>query len=222
LQYWAFVARTADPLIKRDVLDQVVRYLADHGIGQLSLRPMALALSMSPHRLLHHLGPKDEMVGLALMRAIAIQEDVRDAWFIEQPNISQTELLRLWWAWLSGDQANLNLVRLGLEAAALDATVTGLAREVRAKQVGVWRIEIEERLILNGLSPQDAEIEASIVKAVFTGLVIDLMASGDTVRLTAALDRYLDELEQRLPVGAVRPASVGVESVDEGSVHECL
>ena len=192
------MARAPDPVLKQELLDQVVRYLAGHGLGLLSLRPMAEALGMSPHRLVHHFGPKDELVAAALARAIALQEEVRAGWLAGEPDVSQPDLLRQWWRWLSADAANLALVRLGLEAAALDATVTGLPVEVRAEQIGVWRTEIESRLVAAGLPRADAAIEASIVKATFTGLVIDLMASGDRKRLGRALEVYLCGLERRI------------------------
>lgn len=192
------MARAPDPLLKQALLDQVVRYLAGHGLGLLSLRPMAMTLGMSPHRLVHHFGPKDELVAAALARAVTLQEEVRAGWLAEEPDITQPDLLRRWWAWLSADAANLALVRLGLEAAALDATVTGLPTEVRAQQVGVWRTEIEARLVAAGLPLVDAAIDASVVKATFTGLVIDLMASGDRDRLGQALERFLGALERRI------------------------
>lgn len=201
------MARAPDPVLKRTLLDQVVRYLADQGLGLVSLRPMAQALGMSPHRLVHHFGPKDEMIAAALDRAVSIQEEVRAGWLAEDPDLSQPDLLRRWWRWLSADPANLALVRLGLEAAALDATVTGLPNEVRAQQVGVWRTEIESRLVAAGLPRDEAAVQASIVKATFTGLVIDLMASGDRRRLGEALEVFLADLERR------------IDSVRHGAAH---
>jgi AcrR family transcriptional regulator len=198
------VARTPDPVLKRKLLDQVVRYLADHGLGHLSLRPMAQALGMSPHRLMHHFGPKDEMVATALARATDIQEEVQEEWFVLDPSMTQPQLLRRWWYWLAGDASNLALVRLGLEAATLDATVTSLPMEVRAEQIGVWRTEIESRFVAAGLPRKVAAVEASIAKATFTGLVVDLMGSGEADRLTEALESYLEVLEQRLRTLAQR------------------
>ena len=40
----SLVARTPDPALKQELLDKVVGYLAVHGIGMLSLGPMAEAL----------------------------------------------------------------------------------------------------------------------------------------------------------------------------------
>jgi mannose-6-phosphate isomerase-like protein (cupin superfamily) len=192
------MARPSDPALKRALLDQVVGYLGEHGLGMVSLRPMAAALAVSTNRLVHHLGSKDELIAASLDRAIEIQEDVRSAWLDHDPDLSQPELLRQWWRWINAAPANLALVRLGLEAVTIDATASGIAGEVRAQQVGVWRSSIEERLVKDGLSRHEAEIEASIAKGVFTGLVVDLLASGDVDRLGRALDGYLVGLEQRL------------------------
>ena len=57
-------------------------------------------------------------------------------WLRRQPELSMTELLRRWWRWINASPANLALVRLGIEAAALDATVSGLPGDVRADQIG--------------------------------------------------------------------------------------
>ena len=168
---------------------------------------MALALGMSPHRLMHHFGPKDEMVATALARATDIQEEVQAEWFAEDPSMTQPAVFRRWWYWLASDASNLALVRLGLEAATLDATVTSLPMEVRAEQIGVWRTEIESRFVAAGIPRRIATIEASIAKATFTGLVVDLMASGESDRLTEALDAYLPALEQRIAALAAAAAA---------------
>jgi AcrR family transcriptional regulator len=192
------VARTPDPVLKRELLDQVVRYLADHSIGLLSLNPMAESLGMSRHRLNHHFGQRDELIATALRRAIEMQEEVEAQWFVELPSIRQDELFRRWWKWLTASPENLALVRLGLEAATLDAAVTGVSVATRADQIGVWRSEIEGRLVAAGVPRKAASIEATMAKAVFTGLVVDLMASGETKRLTAALDEFLIRFAERV------------------------
>jgi AcrR family transcriptional regulator len=200
------MARTPDPALKRAILDQVVAYLAEHGLGLLSLRPMAAALGMSTNRLVHHFGTKDQLIATALERATEIQVEVRAKWLADEPEITQPDLLRHWWEWLNESPANLALVRLGIEAVAIDATVTGLAVEVRAQQIGLWRTEIEQRLSRAGLPREEAEVEASALKAVFTGLVIDLLASGDRRRLTQALELTLRRIEARIAEANPEPA----------------
>jgi AcrR family transcriptional regulator len=192
------VARTADPVLKQELLDQVVRYLADHGIGMLSLNPMAVALGMSRHRLNHHFGQRDELIDAALRRATEMQEELQAEWFVDEPNMTQPELFRRWWKWVIDSPSNLALVRLGLEAATLDATVTGVSIAIRADQIGVWRTKIERRLMAAGIPGPVAAVEATNAKAMFTGLLVDLMASGETQRLTKALNDYLEQFEHRI------------------------
>ncbi len=185
------MARTPDLEMKRELLDRVVAYLAEHGLGDMSLRPMAKALETSPNRLVHHFGSKQELLTTALKQAMKIQEDVRDGWLKRQPDMSKTAELRKWWKWLNDSPANLALTRLGLEAVTLEATHTGLSGDVRAEQIGVWREQIEQRFVSEGLPPGVANIEASLLKGTFTGLIVDLMATGDKARLTKALEQAL-------------------------------
>jgi AcrR family transcriptional regulator len=191
------VARPPDPALKERLLDEVVAYLAANGLGLLSLRPLAAALNTSTNRLVHHFGTKEELIDAALARALAIQESVQNKWLADDPNISEANLLRRWWSWICASPQNMAIVRLGLEAAALDATLTGISSTVREQQIGVWRTLIERRLRTEGLSADDAALEASMLKATFTGLSIDLMATGDRTRLGAALEETLVRLERR-------------------------
>jgi len=192
------VPRTPDPQLKSDLLDRVVDYLADQGLAQTTLRPMAAALDVSINRLMHHFGSKDELITLALARAIDRQIDVQRVWLQRSPRLTQVELYRRWWKWLCANPRNLALVRLNYEAATLEPIVTGLAGDVRADQIGVWRHDVERRLVSEGLKPERAALEASLIKATFTGLAMDLFATGDTRRLTKALDTWLTRLTLEL------------------------
>ena len=189
------MARTPDMEMKRVLLDQVVAYLAEHGLGDVSLRPMAAALGTSPNRLVHHFGSKQELLTAALKQATKIQETVRDGWLRRQPDMNKTTELRKWWKWLNESPANLALTRLGLEAVTLEATHTGLSGDIRAEQIGVWREQIEQRLISQGVPKATAVLEASLLKGMFTGLLVDLMATGDKPRLTRALEQGLRRAE---------------------------
>jgi len=189
------MARTPDLEMKRELLDRVVAYLAEHGLGDMSLRPMAAALGTSPNRLVHHFGSKQDLLTAALKQATKIQEDVRDGWLKRQPDMTKTTELRKWWKWLNESPANLALTRLGLEAVTLEATHTGLSGDVRAEQIGVWRELIEHSLIGIGVPPSIANVEASLLKGMFTGLILDLIATGDKVRLTKALEVGLTRTE---------------------------
>jgi AcrR family transcriptional regulator len=195
------MARTPDLEMKRELLNRIVAYLAEHGLGDMSLRPMAAALGTSPNRLVHHFGSKQDLLAAALTHATRIQEAVRDQWLARHPDLSKTEELRKWWRWLNASPSNLALTRLGLEAATLAATRTGLSGAVRAEQIGVWREQIEQKLVQQGMPKQVAVLEASLLKGVFTGLIVDLMATGDKQRLTRALELALKRTEAVISEG---------------------
>lgn len=188
------MARTPDLERRQELLDRIVLYLADHGLAQVTLRPMAAALNVSINRLVHHFGSKEELVSTALQRAIDLQIEVQNGWFERNPNLSLVDLYRRWWRWINESEQNLALVRLNYEAAALDTKITGLAGSVRADQIGVWRHDAEVNLGRVVSSPQRAALEASLAKATFTGLVMDLLATGDRRRLNGVFAEFLTRL----------------------------
>lgn len=190
------MARTPDLERRQELLDRIVEYLAQNGVAQATLRPMAASLGVSINRLVHHFGSKEELLTAALARSIERQIALQDMWLSRSPRLTQAELYRKWWRWMNASTANLALVRLNYEAATLDTNVTGLAGEVRADQIGVWRHDIELRLEGEGMPRGRAEEEASLIKATFTGLVMDLFATGDKRRLTRAMDVFLARLTE--------------------------
>jgi AcrR family transcriptional regulator len=199
------MARTPDLERRQELLDRIVLYLAEHGLAQATLRPMAAALDVSINRLVHHFGSKDELITTALTRAIDQQIAVQQKWLARQPDLTMTELYGKWWKWMTASRANLSLVRLNYEAAALDTSVTGLAGNVRADQIGVWRQDVEQRLLKEGLPPECAALEASLMKATFTGLIMDLFATGDKRRLTPVVAEWLDRQRGVVDRMVVRP-----------------
>lgn len=192
------MARTPDLERRQELLDRIVVYLAEHGLAQATLRPMAAALDVSINRLVHHFGSKDELIATALARSIEQQIEVEEAWLARRPNMGPVEYYRRWWKWINASPANLALVRLNYEAAALSPEVTGLAGDVRADQIGVWRHDIEQRLRAEGMAADQVELEASLMKAMFSGLVMDLLATGDRRRLNHACEAWLERLSQRI------------------------
>lgn len=190
------MARMVDVERRAALLDDVVSYLGDHGLASVSLRPMAAEIGVSVNSLMHHFGSKDDLIIAALRRSGRIQQDVEERWLRRKPGLSQADLLRAWWRWITSSPQNLAIARLGIEAAAMEATLGGLPRQVRGEQIGLWRSNIEHRLIAEGVPRETAVIEASLTKAMFTGLVVDLLAAGQKARLTRSLEVGLARLEQ--------------------------
>jgi AcrR family transcriptional regulator len=188
------MARTPDLERRQELLDRIVVYLAENGLAQATLRPMAASLDVSINRLVHHFGSKEELLAAALQRSIDQQIEVQDGWLARNPRLTMAEVYRKWWRWINESPANAALVRLNYEAAALDTKVTGLAGEFRADQIGVWRHAAEQRLEHDGVPHDRAVMEASLSKATFTGLVMDLVATGDRRRLNKVFEQFLERL----------------------------
>ena len=197
------MARTPDLERRQELLDRIVVYLAENGLAQATLRPMAAALDVSINRLVHHGGAKEELITAALNRAIEQQMDVERAWLRRNPQMTVVEYYRKWWKWINARPDHLALVRLNYEAAALDTSVTGLAGEVRADQIGVWRRDIAQRMLIEGVPADRVEVEAGLTKAMFSGLIMDLIATGERKRLTLACEEWLSRLS--VVIGAAGP-----------------
>ena len=136
-----------------------------------------------------------------MQRAIDLQIEVQDGWLARNPRLSMVEIYGKWWKWINESPAHLAAIRLNYEAAALDPKVTGLTGDVRADQIGVWRHDVEKRLEADGLPHERAALEASLAKATFTGLVMDLFATGDHRRLNKVFAVFVDRLAAVVDAG---------------------
>lgn len=192
------MARTPDLERRQELLDRIVDYLADNGLSQATLRPMAGALGVSINRLVHHFGSKDELLAAAMSRAMDQQLEVQAGWLHRAPRLTMVDLYRRWWRWINESPRHLALVRLNYEAAALDPKVTGLSGDLRADQIGAWRHVAATHLERDGLDRDSAAMEASLAKATFTGLVMDLVATGDRVRLNRSFQEFIRRLAARV------------------------
>lgn len=190
------MARLVDFTRRRALLDRVVVYLGQHGLVDVSFRPMAKSLGVSVNALVHHFGTKDDLLAAALHRSGQLQQDLERRWRERRPGMTQVDLLRAWWKWITASPENLAIARLGIEAVALERNLDGVSRVNRGQQIEYWRLNLERGLIADGVPAHIASVEATLGKAMFTGLVVDLIASGQKARLTRALEAYLARLEQ--------------------------
>lgn len=189
------MARPVDVLRRTTLLDAVVAYLGRHGLAEASFRPMAKALGVSVNALVHHFGTKEALLAAAIRRSGEIQRAVEEEWRAEQPDLALPDLLRRWWQWSTASPDQLALVRLGIEAATLEYALDDLRRDQRGQQIEYWRHAFEDGLIDAGVPADIAVDEATIVKAVFTGLIVDLIASGHQARIDRAFDRFVQQVE---------------------------
>ena len=184
--------RKPDPERRPEILDQIVEYIADNGIADLSLRPLAKALGQSTFVLTYHFGDKDGLVAAALEHFEDKQRALLVSWtgWTEEHGLGET--IRRFWRWMLTER-NVRLLRVGFEIASSGA-VSSFAPKVSADWVDFMAAFFQQQ----GMRRRDARREATIHVATINGLLLDYMATGDRKRVDDALDHYARRMDVRV------------------------
>ncbi|MFE7404766.1 TetR/AcrR family transcriptional regulator [Isoptericola sp. NPDC057559] len=193
------MTRQAPPPSPRraELLEAAYRYTLEHGLADISLRPLAAAVGSSPRVLILLFGSKDGLVRALLARAredemgilgrLGAAGDGADARGL-------TDAAGHVWDWLA-DPAHRPLLRLWAESYARSLVATegadgpwhGFARATVEDWLGVLagHQPPAERGSAGGLARRTA------VLALLRGALLDLLATGDDARVTAAVRSQL-------------------------------
>jgi len=171
---------------EQELLERAYEYSLSHGLADLSLRPLASAIGSSPRVLLFLFGSKDGLIRALLARARSDELDLLrqiDSQYDEPPGLSV--VARELWTWLAAPERR-PLMAFWVEA---------YGRSLVAPE-GPWaefgRSTVEDWLELLKASQPDATQERRTgVLAMLRGALIDLLATGDQDRTTAAVEAYL-------------------------------
>ncbi|MFN0090470.1 MAG: TetR/AcrR family transcriptional regulator [Acidimicrobiales bacterium] len=193
------MGRRPNPQRKQDLLEEIVEYLGEHGIGDLSLRPLAKKLGTSTYTLTYQFGSKDGLLIDAVSHAEARQVATVRAWVAETPDISATQLLRRYWAWFVEDE-NLRLVRMLIEAATLARSQPDVFGEIGNRVVSDWIELLSDRLTPHLGDAAEARRLATQVYATVVGLQFDLIATADAERVERAFDELCRAVDERTGV----------------------
>ncbi len=200
------MGRRPNPQRKQDLLDEIVVYLGEHGIGDLSLRPLAKWLGTSTYTLTYQFGSKDQLVSAAVHHALELRRRSVDELAGAEGATVPAELVRRLWRW-STHPPNLRLVRMLLEATTLahsqPALFGDVGRHVVTGGVGMLRSALEGA----GVEPTVAHRRATAAYATLVGLQMDLMVTGERSRVDSGVAELCHSLEQvtapsPLPTGA--------------------
>jgi AcrR family transcriptional regulator len=180
---------------KDEILEDVVDYVFQYGVSDLSLRPLAEHLGTSARMLVYHFESRDQMLAEALAAARRRQYAMLGDWVSEGATVP--ELVRRYWAW-AADESSRPYIRLFFE-------VYGLAVQGRPGTEGVLPAVSGEPVALftdtvgaTGLSSERVNQLVRLALGVLRGLLFDLLATNDRPPLDAALERFLVYLEAEL------------------------
>jgi AcrR family transcriptional regulator len=182
-----------DSARRDEVLELAYRYVLDRGMTGLSLRPLAAAVGSSPRVLLFLFGSKDELVRALLARARADELELLDRLRASSEGGDLGRVAAAVWRWLAARE-HRPLLRLWAE---------GYARSL-VEPDGPWagfaRATVEDWLTLlaSAQRPAVRHTEAGVAErtlalAVLRGALLDLLATDDAERTTAAVDRHLGD-----------------------------
>jgi AcrR family transcriptional regulator len=189
----AEIARTSSP--RRDeLLERAYQYVLEHGLADMSLRPLAAAIGSSPRVLLFLFGSKDGLVRAILNRARS--EELAFLASAGQPPADLPGLVQATWRWLAGEQ-HRRLLTLWVEAYGRSlADPAGPWSDFARQTVADWLALLAAARPAAEQPPAGAAADVTLALAVLRGALLDLLATGDTARVSAAITRYLDCLAQ--------------------------
>lgn len=190
-------AQPAPSARKTELLESAYRYALRHGLADLSLRPLAAAIGSSPRVLMFLFGNKDGLVRALLARArqdeLALLDRLRAASRGAPPGLAVAgEQI---WSWSAAAERR-PLLTLWAE---------GYVRSL-VDPDGPWsdfaRSTVDDWLeLLTSMQPVDerttaaGEARRTLVLAVIRGAMLDLLATGDVERTTAAVHYQLAHLD---------------------------
>ncbi|MFI5892223.1 TetR/AcrR family transcriptional regulator [Actinoplanes sp. NPDC051513] len=173
---------------REELLELAYAYVREHGLSDLSLRPLAAAIGSSPRVLLFLFESKDGLVKALLARARAEELALLDGLPASAGLTAASEAV---WRWLSAD-AHRPLLRLWVEA---------YARSLLSPSSGPWSgfaaATVADWLAVLAAAEPDspgALVRRTAALAILRGALLDLLATGDVDRTTAAVHRQLQTL----------------------------
>jgi AcrR family transcriptional regulator len=187
---------TASSPRRAELLDRAYRYALEHGLADLSLRPLAAAIGSSPRVLLFLFGSKD-----GLVRELLAEARADELGYLEREGADDGQgleaMVAATWHWLAAEPVR-PLLTLWTEAYGRSLVEPGGPWSGFASQsVADW-LDVLAAAQQPGRADdepqtagQEPAADRTLALAVLRGCLLDLLATGDTERVGAAIGRYL-------------------------------
>ncbi|GAB3779464.1 TetR/AcrR family transcriptional regulator [Dyella agri] len=172
---------------KEALVESLVAYLLEHGLADLSLRPLAAATGTSARLLIYHFGSKEGLLAEVLE---TMQTRLRQSFsqLLERrsANGQPKQPLRLLWDWAIAEK-NYPYLKLLYELQILAVQNPHIYAQYLQRNNAHW-----SELVLALLPAQERDpVFATLCVAVFDGLFIELMSTGDRRQTTQAIDQFI-------------------------------
>jgi len=179
-----------------ELLEAAYVYALSNGLAGLSLRPLAAAIGSSPRVLLFLFGSKEGLIRALLARAredeLAYLGTLRGQ--PDDPGLAAAG--RDVWAWLAAPAHHALLVLWTEGYARSLLGEPGPWAEFAAETVSDWLGLLAARQAAGRRATLAGEDERTLLLAVLRGALLDLLATGDTARVTRAVELHLSSLKE--------------------------
>lgn len=178
---------------KIDLLERAYQYVLSHGLAELSLRPLASAIGSSPRVLLYLFGSKDDLVRALLDRArtdeLALLDRLHE--LHDRHSVGMNVVAERIWNWLAAPE-HRPLLALWVEGYGRSLISPGQPWDGFARStVEDWLTMLAAAQRPDWRDTSQAEQQRTLVLAVLRGALLDLLATGDERRATAAVRAQL-------------------------------
>jgi AcrR family transcriptional regulator len=174
-----------------ELLAGAVEYILDHGVAELSLRPMAKELGVTHATLIRHFGSKEALVGeVVTYIRVSIGTRARDS-SGDLVGAPTDRMMRAVWEHLCAPAERRQFALL-FELVALHARERDRFDFLEQMLITDFLTPLQARLRSDGMSTRKARDVATGFLAQVRGLQLDLAISGDRRRVGAAMNRYID------------------------------
>jgi AcrR family transcriptional regulator len=174
------------------LLEATIAHVAEHGVGNLSLRGLAKALGTSHRMLIYHFGSREGLL-IEVIRAVEARQRAALAQLLLAPQASPAETMRRMWRRLADPALSPN-ERLFFEVYAQALQGSPHALPLLDGIVDQWVEPLTRIAVTQGVPEDRARAEARLGIAVTRGLLLDLLATGDREAVDAAMERFIEAL----------------------------
>jgi AcrR family transcriptional regulator len=172
---------------QEQLLSLAYDYALAHGLADLSLRPLAAAIGSSPRVLLFLFGSKDGLVRALLQRARTDELVLLNELGGTAAGSGLADVASAVWAWLAAE-AHRPLLTLWVEAYSRSLVdPTGPWADFAAQTIDDWLTVLASAQDRRRRASTAGRAERTMVLAVLRGALLDLLATGDQARTTAAV-----------------------------------
>lgn len=185
---------------REELVVAATAWVLEHGLGGLSLRPLAKAIGTSDRMLVYYFGSRDDLV--AAISEFAGQQLVAAMPAVDPARPPRSAKVWLDQAWaLFSDDGIRPAMQLLFELDALAARAPGPARDAAAAVTARWLRVVDDALAALRVPLRRRRELGPVVAAAMVGLALEHLVSNTASAPSAirALARIIDDARDRTP-----------------------